>query len=58
MNEELMMKVPLMKQWVRDGSKSNNFPVFWEIIRDLNKPPSPFKFNVTWLDDEDFQKTG
>ena len=32
----------------------DHFLVFLEVRGHVKKPPAPFKFNATWLEDEDF----
>ena len=40
------------KLWVGCGGKSNHLPIFQELKNRPVKPPSPLKFNKTWLKDE------
>ena len=42
--------------WIKIGGESNHFPVFLHMEREECKPPSPFKFNYGWLENEDFVK--
>jgi hypothetical protein len=44
-----------VRQWVGSGGASDHFPIFFELkIGPLN-PPSPLKYNKTWLQDESFR---
>jgi hypothetical protein len=38
------------------NGESNHLLVLLQSAKDDYKPPSPFKFNTTWLEDEDFIK--
>lgn len=58
--DQFLIKSPLtnqlahIRQWVGSGGCSNHSPIFLE-IEDANlKPGSPFKFNATWLSEQDF----
>lgn len=45
---DTLLENPLhLKQWVGYGGISNHCPIFLEIRKGSNKPPSPFKFNRT-----------
>ena len=35
------------------GGNSNPFPIFMDLAMIGGKPPSPFKFNVSWMEDDD-----
>ena len=37
------------------GGLSDHFPIFFEIKKGPINPPSPLKFNKTWLQDETFK---
>jgi hypothetical protein len=43
-----------LKQWIGFGGISDHFPIFLELRQGSSKPPSPFKFNRTWLTDDSF----
>ena len=45
---------PFIRQWVGKGGHSDLFPIFLEFKNGPVKPPSPLKFNKTWLNDEGF----
>lgn len=42
------------KQWVDWGGESDHNPIILELKGTLRRPPSPFKFNATWLKDSGF----
>jgi hypothetical protein len=44
------------RQWIGSGGESDHSPVWFEIEGGPKKPTNPFKFNATWLSDDDFQK--
>eukprot|EP00253_Pinus_taeda_P031163 PITA_31163 len=60
--DRFLLKGPLIqelhhfKQWVGDGGLSDHSPIHLEILGPLAKPKAPFKFNHTWLQDQDFIK--
>jgi hypothetical protein len=55
--KDILLENPLqMKQWIGYGGISDHCPIFLEIRKGSNKPPSPFKFNRTWLTDDSFTK--
>jgi hypothetical protein len=39
---------------VHDNKCSNHLLIFLQIVGIGDKPPSPFKFNLLWLEDLDF----
>lgn len=43
-----------IRQWVGKGGHSDHFPIFLEFKNGPVKPPSPLKFNKTWLKDDSF----
>ena len=43
-----------IRKWVGKGGLSDHFPIFLEFKNGPVKPPSPLKFNKTWLKDESF----
>ena len=45
---------PYIKQWVGEGGELDHFPIYLEVKVAQQKPPSPFKLNVTWLEDEGY----
>eukprot|EP00253_Pinus_taeda_P004952 PITA_04952 len=44
------------KQWVGAGGLSDHSPILLEILGPQAKPKAPFKFNHTWLQDQDFHR--
>jgi hypothetical protein len=54
--DSLLEKPLQMKQWIGHGGISDHYPIFFELRKGANKPPSPFKFNRTWLNDDTFLK--
>jgi len=40
--------------WLEVGNESNHLLVLFQMAREECKPPSLFKFNSSWLEDEDF----
>eukprot|EP00253_Pinus_taeda_P012292 PITA_12292 len=60
--DRFLLKGPLIqelhhfKQWVGSGGLSDHSPIHLEILGPLAKPKAPFKFNHTWLQDQDFIK--
>jgi hypothetical protein len=50
-----MIESPLLcKQWIGCGGESDHHPIFLEVAGRSQKPVIPFKFNSTWIKDEDF----
>ena len=45
----------LVRQWVGSGGQSDHLPIFIEIKKGPINPPSPLKFNKSWLQDETFK---
>ena len=43
---------PYIKKWVGEEGELDHFPIFLKVKVDQEKLSSPFKFNVTWLEDE------
>jgi hypothetical protein len=39
--------------WVVQGGSSNHLPILLQIESERKNPLAPFKFNHSWLDDED-----
>jgi hypothetical protein len=54
--DTLLEKSFQLKQWIGHGGISYHYPSFLELRTGMNKPPSPFKFNRTWLNDDTFLK--
>lgn len=55
-NEDLAAAIPLFRQWVEEGGSSDHFPIYIELSKGPSKPPAPFKFNASWLQEESFIK--
>jgi len=53
-NEELASKIPMFRQWIEEGGSSDHFPVYLELSIPPPKPPAPFNFNSSWLQDVSF----
>ena len=53
--EQLVERFFLVRQWVGSGGNSDHFPIFFEIKKGPINPPSPLKYNKTWLLDESFK---
>eukprot|EP00253_Pinus_taeda_P004076 PITA_04076 len=49
LSEGFISKVPLFRQWVEEVGNSDHFPIFLELTFPPPKPPTPFKFNPSWL---------
>eukprot|EP00253_Pinus_taeda_P016622 PITA_16622 len=47
--EGLLSRVPLLRQWPDEIGNSDHFPIFLDLSFPPPKPPSPFKFNSSWL---------
>ena len=43
-----------LRQWIGSGGDSDHNPVFMQVMSNDIRLGSPFKFNATWLEDEDF----
>eukprot|EP00253_Pinus_taeda_P031667 PITA_31667 len=54
LSEDLISKIPLFQQWVEEVGNSDHFPIFLELSFPPPKPPAPFKFNSSWLQDPSF----
>eukprot|EP00253_Pinus_taeda_P028916 PITA_28916 len=54
LSEGLISKVPLFRQWVEEVGNSDHFPIFLELSFPPPKPPVPFKFISSWLQDPSF----
>ena len=54
--EVLALGVDVVRQWVGSGGISDHCPIFLELSGRRKKPPSPFKFNPSWLKEEAFLK--
>eukprot|EP00253_Pinus_taeda_P001568 PITA_01568 len=44
------------QQWVEEWGPSDHFPIFLELAKVPPKPPAPFKFNASWLQEESYNK--
>jgi hypothetical protein len=44
----------LFRQWIGSGGESDHHLIFLEVVGSTKKPTSPFKFNSTWLKEEEF----
>ena len=53
--EQLVDRFFLVRQWVDSGGLSDHSPIFFEIKKGPNNPPSHLKFNKIWLQDESFK---
>ena len=49
----LLEKDLQFKQWVESGSDSYHLPICLEVLRNPQKPASPFKFCAAWLKHEE-----
>lgn len=54
LSEGLISKAPMFRQWVEEIGNSDHFPIFLDLSFPPPKPPSPFKFNSSWLQDPSF----
>ena len=54
MLEKIVENHHFIRQWVGKGGLSDHFPILLEFKYGPIKPPSPLKFNKTWLNDEGF----
>jgi hypothetical protein len=45
-----------VRQWVGNGGELHHFPILLELEKVRNKPLSPFKFNPSWLEYDEFIK--
>ena len=55
-SEKMVDQQHFLKQWVGNGGRSDHLPIFLEFRNGPKKPPSPLKFNKTWLEDESFHE--
>ena len=55
LSEMMMEHQHFIRQWVGCGGRSNHLPIFLEFRNSPLRPPSPLKFNKTWLKDESFR---
>eukprot|EP00253_Pinus_taeda_P011302 PITA_11302 len=53
-SEGLIRLVPLFRQWVEAIGNSDHFPIFLDLSFPPPKPPAPFKFNSSWLEEPSF----
>ena len=54
--EPLMDKIEMISKWVGSGGILDHLPIFLEIASISPYSRTPFKFNSTWLRDEDFHQ--
>ncbi len=50
----LISKAPIFRQWVEEVGNSDHFPIFLDLSFPPPKPPAPFKFNPSWIQDPSF----
>ena len=43
-----------LRKWVEYRGLSDHLPIFMEVNIGPTQPPTPLKFNQTWLNDESF----
>eukprot|EP00253_Pinus_taeda_P034625 PITA_34625 len=53
-SEDFLRNVPLFRQWVETTGNSDHFPIFLDLSCPPPKPPAPFKFNSSWLEEPSF----
>eukprot|EP00253_Pinus_taeda_P036198 PITA_36198 len=53
-SEGLIRNVPLFQQLVEATGNSDHFPIFLDLSFPPPKPPAPFKFNSSWLEEPSF----
>jgi hypothetical protein len=53
--ETLLEEAFQVRQWIGAGGISDHCPLWLVLEGGPKKPPSPFKFNATWLEDESFR---
>jgi hypothetical protein len=53
-SENLVESPLLFRQWVGSGGESDHHPIFLEVAGRSKKPAIPFKFNSSWLKEEEF----
>eukprot|EP00253_Pinus_taeda_P035564 PITA_35564 len=54
LSEALISNAPIIRQWVEEIGNSDHFPIFLDFAFPPPKPPAPFKFNPSWLQDPSF----
>jgi hypothetical protein len=54
--ESLMEATFQVRKWIGVGGISDHSPVWLTLEGGPHKPPSPFKFNASWLSDESFRE--
>ena len=55
-SEQLVERMLLVQQWVDSGGASDHFPIYIEIRKGPQNPPSSVKFNKIWLQDPSFKE--
>ena len=55
-SESLLDQQHYIRKWVGCGGHSDHLPIFMEYRNGPVRPPSPLKFNKTWLKDESFKQ--
>jgi len=53
--KKLKTKLERVRSWVGKGGLLYHFPMMLKNDLKCGKPPTPFKFNQNWLDEEDFK---
>ena len=53
--EQIVDRPLQIRQWVGCGGASDHFPIFLDLNIGPKQPPSPLKFNSTWLKDDSFK---
>jgi hypothetical protein len=56
MSNHLLGGDTLVKEWVGSGGQLDHLLILLKLEKDEHKLPSPFKFNCSWLLEEDFKK--
>ena len=49
-----MLEISSNMEGVGEGMDYDHYPLLLEIVLDMVKLPSSFKFDSTWLDDDEF----
>jgi hypothetical protein len=52
--ESIMKKHDGLGSWLEVGGESDRLLIILQIEKEGGKPPSPFKFNLSHLENEDF----
>jgi len=52
---DFLQKVEMCRSWVGSNLFSHHFPVVLELDKNYPKLGSPFKFNLGWVSEEEFQ---